>query len=48
MKKKKNTGWGAVGWYMPLIPIHRRQRQHLCEFEANLVYIMNSRLAKAT
>jgi hypothetical protein len=31
---------------MPLTPALRRQKMDLCEFEASLVYIQNSRLAK--
>lgn len=33
---------------MPLIPVYERLRQaNLCEFQASLVYIVNSRKAKA-
>jgi hypothetical protein len=38
-----------VWWRRPLIPGLRRQRQaHLCDFEANLVYIVSSRAVRAT
>jgi hypothetical protein len=34
---------------MSSIPVLRRQRElDLCKFKANLLYILNSRLAKAT
>lgn len=36
-------------WFTPLMPALRRKRQvELCEFKANLVYIVNSREARVT
>jgi hypothetical protein len=36
-------------WHNPLIPGFRRQRQvDFCEFKASLVYVENSRTARAT
>jgi hypothetical protein len=46
-KDKKNSKHGMV--VHELIPALRRQRQvYLCEFKASLVYIVNSRTARAT
>jgi hypothetical protein len=37
-----------VWWCTPLTPVLGRQRQvDLCEFEANLVYVVSSRTARA-
>jgi hypothetical protein len=47
--KQTNKQQSQEGWYMPLIPALRRQRQaDLCEFKASLVYIASSRIAGAT
>jgi hypothetical protein len=37
-----------VWWRTPLIPALGRQRQAISEFEANLVYKVSSRTARAT
>ena len=47
MPKKPHSG--RLWWPTALIPAFRRQRQvDLCEFKANLVYIVSSRTAGAT
>lgn len=45
IQKVHISSW--MWWYVPLIPALTRQRKmDLCKFEASLVYIQNSRLAK--
>ena len=44
IKLLKLGGWGQTWWLTPLIPALRR----LSEFEASLVYRVNSRTARAT
>jgi hypothetical protein len=44
--KKRLSGW--VWWCTPLIPALRRQSRQISEFEASLVYRVNSRTARAT
>ena len=40
---------GQVWWYMPLISTLGRQKQEdTCEFKASLVFIVSSRIARAT
>lgn len=42
-------GASRVWWCTPLVTAFQRQRQvHLCEFEASLAYISNSRAFKVT
>ena len=45
----KNLQVFQAWWHMPLILVLRRQKQtDFCEFKTSLVYVVNSRTAKAT
>lgn len=44
-KKEKTQAW----WHMPLVSTNGRQSwAYICEFKANLAYIMSFRLARTT
>jgi hypothetical protein len=45
IKKQKSS---QIWWHIPLIPAFGRQKQaDLCDFEANMVYIMSSKTGRA-
>jgi hypothetical protein len=54
-RREERGGGRGGGWVMVIVVVHafnpsswRQRQEDLCEFEASLVYLVSSRIARAT